>query len=55
MPATPDEAPLQALSKAKAAEPAAAAALDQIGRWLSGQGKRSPPICARRPSGVSSS
>jgi (1->4)-alpha-D-glucan 1-alpha-D-glucosylmutase len=34
-----DEAPLQALSKAKAAEPAAAAALDLIGRWLSGQAK----------------
>jgi malto-oligosyltrehalose synthase len=33
------QAPLQALSKAKAAEPAAAAALDQIGRWLSGQAK----------------
>ena len=31
-------APSRALAKAKAAEPAAGAALDQIGRWLSGQG-----------------
>ncbi len=31
-------APLDALSKAKAAEPGAGAALDQIGRWLAGQG-----------------
>jgi len=31
-------APLEALAKAKAAEPASSAALDQIGRWLSGQG-----------------
>ncbi|MBI1684057.1 malto-oligosyltrehalose synthase [Caulobacter hibisci] len=32
-------APEAALAKAKAAEPASGAALDQIGRWLSGQGE----------------